>query len=87
MHVGDGPDPPPITAGTIAVKFVNSFNDLWSTVMNTGNLHEEINQCQSLAASHNSISLEATWEAYMYMPVHQTAFLQCLSDTPPSLQI
>ena len=43
MHVGDSPGPPLITAGTIAVEFVNSFSYLGSPVMNTGNPNEEIN--------------------------------------------
>ena len=32
IHVGDGPNPPPITAETVALEFMNFFNYLGSTV-------------------------------------------------------
>ena len=48
MYVSDGPDPPPITAETITAELMNSFNYLGSTVMNIGNLNEEINGARVL---------------------------------------
>ena len=42
IHVSDGPDPPPITAGTV-VKSTNSLNYQGSTVISTGSLNDEIN--------------------------------------------
>ena len=47
-HVGGSPGPPPITAGIITVKFMNSCNYLGSTVTNTGELHEEITSTRVL---------------------------------------
>ena len=47
MHV----DLTPITKGTVAVEFMNCFNYLGSTVTNTGDLNEQINSHQSLAAA------------------------------------
>ena len=48
MHVGDGPDPPPITVGTVDVEFVSFFHYLESTVTNKGNLNKEINWHKAL---------------------------------------
>ena len=65
MHLGDGPDPPLITPGTMAAEFMNSFNYLGFTVTNTGDLNRDQLVLES-CCSHNAISLEATLEAYMH---------------------
>ena len=48
MYIGDGPDLLPVTARTLAVKFVNCLNYLGSIFMNTGNLNKEISWHQTL---------------------------------------
>ena len=40
MHVGYGPEPPPITPVTIVVESVSLFYYLGSTIMNTGDLNK-----------------------------------------------
>ena len=50
MHVGDGPDPPPLTFNNISVKFVSTFIYLGSKISKTGDLKPEIDRRRALAA-------------------------------------
>ncbi len=51
MHIGDGPDPPPLLFNNIPVNFVSTFTYLGSTVSGTGDLSVKINQRRGLASS------------------------------------
>ena len=75
MHVCDGPDPPPTTAGTIAVEFLNSLNYLGSTVMNSGDLNEEINWCRNLATVIMQSLWKPLWRHTCIKPAHKTTYL------------
>ena len=50
MHVGEGPDPPPLTFNNITVKYVPTFTYLGSTIAQTGDLKPEIDRRRALAS-------------------------------------
>ncbi|KAL1268493.1 hypothetical protein QQF64_033856 [Cirrhinus molitorella] len=57
MHVGDGPDPPPLRFGDNIVEPVKNFVYLGSTVTDNGDLKPEILRSRALAAS----ALQSLW--------------------------
>ena len=58
MHVGDGPDPPPLQLGNDIVEPVKNFVYLGSTVTDNGDLKPEILHRRALAAS----ALQSLWK-------------------------
>ncbi|KAL1246814.1 hypothetical protein QQF64_034817 [Cirrhinus molitorella] len=58
MHVGDGPDPPPLRFGDNIVEPVKNFVYLGSTVTDNGDLKPEILSRRALAAS----ALQSLWK-------------------------
>ncbi|XP_042890430.1 uncharacterized protein LOC122265276 [Penaeus japonicus] len=57
MHVGEGPDPPPLTFNNIPAKFSSRFTYLSSTITQTGGLKPEIDRRRGLAAG----TMQALW--------------------------
>ncbi|KAI8496714.1 hypothetical protein Bbelb_253690 [Branchiostoma belcheri] len=57
MHIGDGPDPAPLSFNNTTVNFVSTFNYLGSTVSRTGDLKPEIDRRRGLAAA----AMQALW--------------------------
>ncbi|KAI8494385.1 hypothetical protein Bbelb_276110 [Branchiostoma belcheri] len=57
MHIGDGPDPAPLSFNNTTVNFVSTFNYLGSTVSRTGDLKPEIDRRRGLAAA----AIQALW--------------------------
>ncbi|XP_042855592.1 uncharacterized protein LOC122242359 [Penaeus japonicus] len=52
MHVGEGPDPPPLTFNNISVKFSPKFTYLGSTITQTGDLgFQEIDRRRGLVSN------------------------------------
>ena len=51
MHIGDGPDPPPLSFNNTLVKYVPTFTYLGSTISKTGDLKPEIDRRRALASA------------------------------------
>ena len=61
MHIGDGPDPTSIDIDGTEVEFIAFYTYLGSTVINTGDLQEEINRRRGLEVAAMNFLCRPLW--------------------------